>query len=192
MPMCAMTGCSARSTSAAQKMDLEPRTGLYRLPKVITRQCDRTKVLSEQRRRLWLARINRKGLKNLDYLRVCGRRFISGHPASLMDNTNPDWVPSQHLGYSNRTAPGVNSTSRYKRAKNRLAKKKKRKERWPQPRTQLTFSRQRLTILRLKWSMQTITSVKRRLLNNFTSLNTMTRLEGSRFAVTPLTRPLVK
>lgn len=78
MPMCAMTGCSARSTSAAQKMDLEPRTGLYRLPKVITRQCDRTKVLSEQRRRLWLARINRKGLKNLDYLRVCGRRFISG------------------------------------------------------------------------------------------------------------------
>ncbi|XP_049276135.1 uncharacterized protein LOC125760298 [Rhipicephalus sanguineus] len=124
MPMCAMTGCSARSTSAAQKTDLEPGTGLYRLPKVITRQCDRTKVLSEERRRLWLARINRKGLKNLDYLRVCGRHFISGQPASLMDNTNPDWVPSQHLGYSNRTAPGVNSTSRYKRAKNRLAKKK--------------------------------------------------------------------
>lgn len=78
MPMCAMIGCSARSKSAAQKTNMEPGIGLYCLPKVITRQCGRTKALSEERRRLWLARINRKDMKNLDYVRVCGRHFISG------------------------------------------------------------------------------------------------------------------
>lgn len=123
MPMCAMIGCSARSKSAAQKTNMEPGIGLYCLPKVITRQCGRTKALSEERRRLWLARINRKDMKNLDYVRVCGRHFISGKPASLMDDTNPDWVPSQHLGYTNGAGPGMKTTGRYERAKDRRANK---------------------------------------------------------------------
>ncbi|KAL1480151.1 hypothetical protein MTO96_051272 [Rhipicephalus appendiculatus] len=40
-----------------------------------------------------------------------------------MDDTNPDWAPSQHLGYRFGTAPSVKSTARYERAKARLSKK---------------------------------------------------------------------
>ena len=30
---------------------------------------------------------------------VCSDHFISGSPATLLDSTNPDWVPSLRLGY---------------------------------------------------------------------------------------------
>ncbi|KAG5881603.1 hypothetical protein JTB14_030300 [Gonioctena quinquepunctata] len=32
--------------------------------------------------------------------RVCSRHFITGKPASLEDETNPDWVPSQNMRHS--------------------------------------------------------------------------------------------
>lgn len=51
MPMCAIFGCASRSKSSAQKTNTEPGVGLHCLPKVIARQCERTKLLSEKRRR---------------------------------------------------------------------------------------------------------------------------------------------
>ncbi|KAL1483417.1 hypothetical protein MTO96_033210 [Rhipicephalus appendiculatus] len=71
-----------------------------------------------------------------------------------------DWAPSQHLGYRFGTAPSVKSTARYERAKARLSKKRP-----PQQRTQLAVSQPGLTIVCLKWSMQTMIPGKRRLLN---------------------------
>ena len=32
--------------------------------------------------------------------RVCSRHFISGNPAALYDVTNPDWLPTLHVGHS--------------------------------------------------------------------------------------------
>uniref|UniRef100_A0AAZ1Y3H4 THAP-type domain-containing protein n=1 Tax=Oreochromis aureus TaxID=47969 RepID=A0AAZ1Y3H4_OREAU len=34
------------------------------------------------------------------YLLVCSRHFHSGKPAYEMDQTNPDWVPTLHMGHS--------------------------------------------------------------------------------------------
>ena len=31
--------------------------------------------------------------------RVCSIHFISGKPASLFDETNPDWIPTVNMGY---------------------------------------------------------------------------------------------
>ncbi|KAH9370183.1 hypothetical protein HPB48_019382 [Haemaphysalis longicornis] len=78
---------------------MKPGLGMFRLPKVIANQCERTKLLSEERQHVWLSRINRKDFKNLDHIRVCGRHFISGKPSGLMDGGNPDWASTQHLGY---------------------------------------------------------------------------------------------
>ena len=32
--------------------------------------------------------------------RICSRHFLSGKPAALEDDTNPDWLPSLNLGHS--------------------------------------------------------------------------------------------
>lgn len=99
MPICAMVGCPTRSRSANRPDDGRSLIGLYCLPKVITWQCERTRMLSEKRRALWFERINRRDLMNPKHLRVCGRHFLTGRPSRLMDDKNPDWAPSLYLGY---------------------------------------------------------------------------------------------
>ncbi len=32
--------------------------------------------------------------------RICSKHSVSGKPASLLDETNPDWLPSLNLGHS--------------------------------------------------------------------------------------------
>ncbi|CAN8013760.1 unnamed protein product [Ixodes persulcatus] len=122
MPICGMFGCRSRSKSSAQSTNSEPGIGLHCLPKVITWQCERTKQLSEKRRSLWLTRINRKDLGNLNNVRVCGRHFIKGKPSSLMDDANPDWAPTQHLGYERGEQPLGEISARYQRSKKRQKK----------------------------------------------------------------------
>lgn len=78
MTICAMFGCRSRSKTSAKPTHRESGTGMFCLPKVITKQCKRTRALSERRRNVCLARINRKDLKNLDNIRICGRHFITG------------------------------------------------------------------------------------------------------------------
>ncbi|MEQ2223683.1 hypothetical protein ILYODFUR_039117 [Ilyodon furcidens] len=34
------------------------------------------------------------------YLQVCSRHFHSGKPSYEMDELNPDWVPTLHMGHS--------------------------------------------------------------------------------------------
>ncbi|XP_077498972.1 uncharacterized protein LOC144110042 isoform X2 [Amblyomma americanum] len=100
MPICAIIGCPIRSSSARRPGVGQPLgIGLFCLPKVITWQCERTRMLSEKRRALWFERINRRDLMNPKHLRVCGRHFITGRPSRLMDDKNPDWAPSLYLGY---------------------------------------------------------------------------------------------
>lgn len=75
-------------------------------------------MLSEKRRRLWLSRIRRKDLGDLKHVRVCGRHFVSGRPSNLMDDTNPDWVPTLRLGYGSDERNAADD-ARFQRSKKR-------------------------------------------------------------------------
>ncbi|KAH9367637.1 hypothetical protein HPB48_013651 [Haemaphysalis longicornis] len=98
---------------------MEPGSGMFRLPRVITNQCQRTKRLSGKRQHVWLARINRKDLKNLDHIRVCGRHFITDKPSGLTDDQNHDWEPTRHLGYKRGELPATALSARFQRSKKR-------------------------------------------------------------------------
>lgn len=78
MPMCGMFGRRTRSKSSAQSTNSEPGIGQHCLPKEMTWKCERTKQFSEKRRSLWLTRIDRKDLENLNNVRVCSHHFIKG------------------------------------------------------------------------------------------------------------------
>lgn len=59
--------------------------------------------LSKNRRKRWILAIKRKDLTEtkLKYSRVCEKHFLKGKPAKLIDDKNPDWVPSLSMGYGN-------------------------------------------------------------------------------------------
>ena len=74
-----------------------------------------------------MARIKRADLKPEQYhnTRVCSDHFLRGSPSQLYDENNPDWAPSLKLGYETSSL-GKRSTERYKRAADRMVKKKAR------------------------------------------------------------------
>lgn len=54
-------------------------------------------------------------------VRICSRHFVSGSPARLFDQVNPDWVPTLRLGYcTEEQLERTSSTSELK-----VGKKKK-------------------------------------------------------------------
>jgi hypothetical protein len=72
---CVVFGCTNRSTPG--NSDLK----FFDLPKVIVSQGKRTEELTTERRRLWLARINRAKFKpdpSKRHYKVCSKHFISG------------------------------------------------------------------------------------------------------------------
>ncbi|KAG0411084.1 hypothetical protein HPB47_011795, partial [Ixodes persulcatus] len=93
--ICAVNGCSNRSS---RRNATTPSVSFYCLPKVISNQCDRTRQLSEKRRKLWLEKINRRELYFKKDVRICSVHFISGKPAYLMHDSHPDWLPTLKLG----------------------------------------------------------------------------------------------
>ncbi|XP_049519128.1 uncharacterized protein LOC125943702 [Dermacentor silvarum] len=118
MAICAVVGCCNRSKSSSRKDSAN--TNLFRLPKVVEWQDERTKALSSKRRSLWLARIKRADLKgDLPNIRVCGAHFVAGRPSKLCEETNPDWAPTLLLGYKANNE----GTARYERAAKRRFKR---------------------------------------------------------------------
>ena len=108
--------------SCTTKRSTEADTGFFRIPAVITDQDKEIQQLSEKRRHLWLAAIKRKdtNYKKVEHWRVCSRHFISGLPASLLDELNPDWVPSVDLGYEFYDHHHITSSvERYERSRKR-------------------------------------------------------------------------
>jgi len=94
MVLCVVIGCSKRS---GRDRDVS----FYRIPRIISHRGQRDYELSKKRRNGFLAAISRDDLteKVLQNDRICSRHFISGKPAALYDDTNPDWLPSLHLGH---------------------------------------------------------------------------------------------
>lgn len=95
----------------------------FKIPKVISHQGDKARELSERRRVAWLAKINRKDWLPGPRSLVCSAHFISSKPASLFDETNPDWIPSLKLGYNDKR----NVTADYMRYQ-RLERRKERNQ----------------------------------------------------------------
>ncbi|KAH7939282.1 hypothetical protein HPB52_009820 [Rhipicephalus sanguineus] len=113
MVMCAIFGCSNRSDNRGRKRSTNGH--FFSIPKTVENQCERSKALSTKRRSLWLARIKRADLDiENPNLRVCGVHFITGKPAKLFDETDPDWAPSLLLGYSAKNT----DPSRHRRLEN--------------------------------------------------------------------------
>ncbi|XP_022808109.1 uncharacterized protein LOC111345105 [Stylophora pistillata] len=116
---CAVYGCSNRSNR-------EKDRSYFRLPAIITRPNDEKQALSKERRATWLARIRRDDLSSnpSDFVRVCSDHFISGKPSSIYDKDNPDWAPSQKLGYDCNKVK-ESSQERYNRAQERVEKRRR-------------------------------------------------------------------
>lgn len=78
MVHCCVAGCNntykkSKRTSAGIRF--------FSIPAVITNQCDKTRELSEERRRIWLERINRKDFTVNDInsqATVCSMHFLTG------------------------------------------------------------------------------------------------------------------
>ena len=114
MVLCLVLGCSKRSGR-------DKDVSFYRVPKVITSRGKQEYELTKKRRDGFLAAISRDGLKKtiLENDRICSRHFISGKPAYLHDQVNPDWLPSLHLGHSKKAEPRRENTERWERRKAR-------------------------------------------------------------------------
>jgi hypothetical protein len=97
---CSVIGCGKRSNR-------DSGISFYRLPAIITHQGDKTKELSEKRRRLWLARIHRGDFKPSDHSRVCSTHFVTVficHRQTIStryiyDEENPELVTFHHVHY---------------------------------------------------------------------------------------------
>jgi len=87
-------GCSNRS-------DRDKDVSYYRLPAVSDHQGMEDFKLRKRRRDGYLAAVSREDINydSLDKYRICSRHFQSGKPASLYDTTNPDWLPTMHMGH---------------------------------------------------------------------------------------------
>ena len=112
MVICVVVGCSKWS-------DRDTGVSFYRLPVVIRDKGERELELSSRRRDGYLAAISREDLDvdNLHKYRICSRHFNSG-PAKLYDCTNPDWLPTLHLGHS-KLENKQPCSERYERAQRR-------------------------------------------------------------------------
>ncbi|KAF4524901.1 hypothetical protein B566_EDAN018071, partial [Ephemera danica] len=108
MVHCCIKNCSSNTRDKIRS----EKVGMFCIPAIITNQDKRTEELTRERQSLWLARINRKdfgaswrGTTSTNLPRVCGKHFVSGRSAKLVDYTNVDWAPTLNLGYSSRQAP---------------------------------------------------------------------------------------
>ena len=118
MVICAVLHCHNRS-------DRDKSFSFYRLPTIISHQGTQTLDLSTERQREWLVKIRRKDITPERHanVRVCSKHFVSGSPATLYDRSNPDWVPTLHMGYSVGECSSTRSVERYSRSAERARKR---------------------------------------------------------------------
>ena len=115
----AVWGCSKRSR---QDKDVS----FFRIPKVVTNKSKAKEELSRRRRAGFLLAVKRDDLteKVLSNDRIFSRHFLSGKPADLLDENNPDWLPTLNLGHRNSL-----SESTARAAEERWDRKKEREAR---------------------------------------------------------------
>ena len=65
----------------------------HRFPAILEHQGEKSRQLSIERRRRWIAAVNRDK-DATPYSYVCSAHFVSGKPSALYDIDSPNWVPS--------------------------------------------------------------------------------------------------
>ncbi|CAC5406744.1 unnamed protein product [Mytilus coruscus] len=106
---CCVINCTTRFNNSDPK-------SFYRVPKK-----------PDTRRQLWISAIKREGPEGkpwepADHDRVCYQHFITGQKSN--DKTNPDYVPSIHMGgYEGTTTNGQLHAARFERFQKREADK---------------------------------------------------------------------
>ncbi|CAI5636544.1 unnamed protein product [Oreochromis niloticus] len=97
---CCVIGCNVRSYDRhGNKLGLS----FYAFPTWKQFQGAHVSDVTKRRRRAWIAAVRRADIKFCSISRyhlVCSRHFHSRKPAYEMDQTNPDWVPTLHMGHS--------------------------------------------------------------------------------------------
>ena len=95
MVECAVSWCSEKS---GKKTDRQ----FYQIPFVSTNSSTVKRESSQRRRLGFLMAIGKDSQSdsNVHPYYVCSLHFISGKPADLSDEDNPDWIPTQYLGKS--------------------------------------------------------------------------------------------
>ncbi len=123
MVLCVVFGCSKRSGR-------DKDVSFYRIPKIVSNKGPDILSLSTRRREGYLKAISRVGLteKILKNDRICSLHFSSGKPADLMDDSNPDWLPSLHLGHKKSVRAAANNSAEKERIARRAARDTRRKE----------------------------------------------------------------
>ncbi|XP_062500329.1 uncharacterized protein LOC134177568 [Corticium candelabrum] len=128
MVLCIVVGCSNRSGR-------DKDVSFYRIPVIRTTRSEREFQLSKAQREGFLAAVSRQDLTNikLENERICSRHFVTGNPADLFDDTNPDGLPSQLLVTltiigSFKESQKTKSVERYQR---RLARQEKTSDQMP-------------------------------------------------------------
>ena len=67
---CWVNGCKNRHDDSVKR-------SFFRFPKIIVHEDENTRKISEERRRAWLANVNRKDVPT-QYSRICSDHFVTG------------------------------------------------------------------------------------------------------------------
>ncbi|KAL3854700.1 hypothetical protein ACJMK2_013958 [Sinanodonta woodiana] len=120
MPICGIVGCSNRK-------GVTKNISFFKVPKILTDQGEETLKLSEERRRLWKATINRKDIdteERWEGTLVCSNHFVGSVKAYLHDRTSPSWLPTLDLGYTEISSSVIGAAhERFNRASQRKHKR---------------------------------------------------------------------
>ncbi|KAM4553205.1 uncharacterized protein V3H82_017680 isoform 2-T2 [Fundulus diaphanus] len=115
---CCVKNCDNSSHDHCGRM-LPNGLSFHCFPAWRTKEGSLISELTRRRRAAWVAAVGRRDI-TFDCIpssmRVCSRHFVSGKPAFEMLDSDPDWVPSLHLGHDVDDDEGK-GTSRKKRRK---------------------------------------------------------------------------
>ena len=123
MVICVIVGCSNRSDRKSDRdTPDEDKVRFFSIPAVTYHQGKDDYELRKKRRDGFLAAISREDLdiNALDKYKICSKHFISKRPAYLYDTSNPDWLPTLHLGHTKSSSVQeedvATSVARFERA----------------------------------------------------------------------------
>ncbi|XP_023207887.1 uncharacterized protein LOC111612084 isoform X2 [Xiphophorus maculatus] len=98
---CCVISCGSSSHDHQGRMFLNGLS-FHCFPAWRTKEGDFISELTRRRRDAWVTAVGRREItfdRIPSSMRVCSRHFLSGKPAYEMLDSDPDWVPSLHLGH---------------------------------------------------------------------------------------------
>ncbi|KAJ8929371.1 hypothetical protein NQ314_017952 [Rhamnusium bicolor] len=92
-----------------------------RIPAVLKGRGEKLEAVSKEQRICWVRSLKRGELSEtfLKNARICSNHFITGQPAELEDKDNPDWIPSQNVGYTSINTKDQEAIETHSRIANR-------------------------------------------------------------------------